>query len=280
MLALAGAAGALSYWRGPRLVGEASTVYDQLSQQVLAFWHRFADAAWMKRVADHVRAYLSDNGGTLGGTAASLVTSTIGNLGSLLLIGVAAIYLAAAPRDLPRGLVGLLPKGWRPRGEAILAQEGRTLQRWFVGQLVDMVAIGAMTSLGLWLHGIPLVLTLGLIAALCNFVPYIGALAGSLPAIAIALGRSPELAVWGRGPVRRGAARRRQPDLAFDLASHRKTPAGAHLVLANRAGRAVRPARPDAGDAYHRRHPGARQDRMGRDLARRAGRGVINPLRA
>jgi Predicted permease len=59
-----------------------------------------------------------------------------------------------------------------------------------------MVAIGIMTSAGLWFLGVPLFATLGLIAALCNFVPYIGAIGGSIPAIIVALSQSPQTALW------------------------------------------------------------------------------------
>ena len=44
--------------------------------------------------------------------------------------------------------------------------------------------------------GVPLAPTLALIAGLLNFVPYIGALAGAVPAVLVALAQSPTLALW------------------------------------------------------------------------------------
>ena len=52
------------------------------------------------------------------------------------------------------------------------------------------------SSVGLWLLDVPLYATLGLITGLFNFVPYIGALAGSIPAIVIGLSISPYLAIY------------------------------------------------------------------------------------
>ena len=196
VLTIAACIGAAFVWRGPRIVSELQQVWQQINQQIFQLWHRFGGSDWLQKVVERVQAYLSARGGNIAGVAAGFVTSTLGNVGTLLLIVVAAIYLATSPEKYRDGLVALLPHGWRRRGAAVLAQESHTLRRWFVGQLVDMVAIGIMTSIGLWALGVPLFPTLGLIAALFNFVPYIGALAGSVPAIVVALGQSPQTALW------------------------------------------------------------------------------------
>ena len=49
-----------------------------------------------------------------------------------------------------------------------------------------MLVVGTLSSLGLWVIGVPLALVLGVVAGLMNFVPYIGALAGAVPAVLIA----------------------------------------------------------------------------------------------
>jgi predicted PurR-regulated permease PerM len=59
-----------------------------------------------------------------------------------------------------------------------------------------MLIVGVLLGLGLFLIGSPLALTLALLAGLLNFVPYIGALAGAIPAILVALANSPSLAMW------------------------------------------------------------------------------------
>jgi predicted PurR-regulated permease PerM len=73
---------------------------------------------------------------------------------------------------------------------------GHTLQLWFLGQFADMVVVAVLTGAGLYLLGVPLALTLALIAGLLNFVPYIGALAGAVPALAVAVAQSPQTALY------------------------------------------------------------------------------------
>jgi predicted PurR-regulated permease PerM len=46
--------------------------------------------------------------------------------------------------------------------------------------------VGLVSGLGLWLIGVPLALALGVVAGLLNFVPYIGAIMGAVPAVIIA----------------------------------------------------------------------------------------------
>jgi predicted PurR-regulated permease PerM len=73
---------------------------------------------------------------------------------------------------------------------------GSTLQLWFLGQFWDMLVVSVLTGAGLYFLGVPLPLTLALIAGLFNFVPYIGALAGAVPALAVAVAQSPQTAVY------------------------------------------------------------------------------------
>jgi predicted PurR-regulated permease PerM len=59
-----------------------------------------------------------------------------------------------------------------------------------------MAVVGTTTTLGLWLLGVPLALTLGLLAALFGFVPYIGPLVAAIPALLLALMNGPQLALY------------------------------------------------------------------------------------
>ena len=184
------------YWRGPLVLAEFREVASDIHAQVDGLLKRFDDITWLNDVELRIENYVKARGGNLAGEAAGFVTSTIGNAGSLLLIVIAGIYLAAQPTVYMDGIVHLMPHRWRERCHQILAREARTLRYWCVGQLIDMAFVGVLTTAGLWLLGVPLFSTLGLIAGLFNFVPYVGALAGSVPAIIVALGVSPHLAIY------------------------------------------------------------------------------------
>ncbi len=92
------------------------------------------------------------------------VSGTIGFLGSALLIIVLGLYLAATPQTYRNGALTLVPLRHRDRGADLYDDIGDTLLWWVIGKLVSMAVVGVLTFIGLWLWGIPLAVTLALIA--------------------------------------------------------------------------------------------------------------------
>lgn len=199
VLAIVAAIGLFTWLRGPDLMTQGMTIYGQVNDQIAHLWTKLNDVEALKGTIEKAQTYISHLGSHLAGYAAGFVTSTLGSAGTVVLIVVAGIYLAASPETYTRGIVALMPHSWRRHGHDVLEQEGHTLRWWFIGQLTDMAAIGILTYAGLTILGVKLSFALALIAALCNFVPYIGALAGSVPAILVALSDSPKTALYVAG---------------------------------------------------------------------------------
>ncbi|MCL4183375.1 MAG: AI-2E family transporter [Burkholderiaceae bacterium] len=122
----------------------------------------------------------------LGNGKPGLECSAIGALGTLILIIVVGIYIAADPGPYRRGLLRLLPLQQRRRVDAAMAEAGRGLSRWLVSQSIAMVTVGTMTAIGLTLLGMPLALPLGIITGLLEFVPFFGTITSSALIILLA----------------------------------------------------------------------------------------------
>jgi len=60
------------------------------------------------------------------------------------------------------------------------------LRHWLSGVLIAMFCVGMITWFGLWMLGIPLALSIGFLAGLTEFVPYLGPIASAIPAILVA----------------------------------------------------------------------------------------------
>lgn len=120
-------------------------------------------------------------------------------LADALLIIVGGIYLAAQPRLYRRGIVKLFPQRAHRLATQALDDSGEALRLWLFGQLVSMLLVGLLTGLGLWLIGVPSALTLGILAGLLEFIPYVGPIAAAVPAVLLALAVSPEMAIWTVG---------------------------------------------------------------------------------
>ena len=124
-----------------------------------------------------------------------LLGSTLAVVSGIVLVIFLAIYLAIDPSVYRRGLVHLVPERARPRTEETLTAIAVTLRKWLVTQLIAMVVIGAVTTVVLMVLKVRAAVPLGILAGLLEFVPTLGPILSSLPAIAMGFVDSPEKAL-------------------------------------------------------------------------------------
>lgn len=117
-------------------------------------------------------------------------------LGNTVLIVVAGFYIACRPRLYLGGFLLIFPPDLRDRVAQTLEVLGAALQRWLLGQVVAMLAVGALTFLGLWALGIESALALGFIAGILEFIPFLGPVLAAAPAIAMAMALDSTAAIW------------------------------------------------------------------------------------
>jgi predicted PurR-regulated permease PerM len=102
----------------------------------------------------------------------------------LLIVGVSvfvmALYLSRSPATYVEGLVALTPPARRPLTRVILYDLKLTLHAWVVGQIIAMVVLAALTTLGLWVLGVPYFLAFGVFAGVAAIVPFFGTLFSTL----------------------------------------------------------------------------------------------------
>ena len=115
---------------------------------------------------------------------------------ALIVMLISGIYLAAQPEMYRHGLIQLFPPRLHRNAERAVAEIGTALRLWLLGQLIQMVVIGIITAFAVWMIGLPAPFALGLIAGLAEFVPYIGPIVASFPAILIASTQGVEAMVW------------------------------------------------------------------------------------
>jgi predicted PurR-regulated permease PerM len=129
-------------------------------------------------------------------SVANAATRTLGAIGSLGLLLVVGVYLAADPTLYRLGLVRLVPPAYRARIDGALLASGQALGRWLLGQGMSMLFVGSATAIGLALLGVPLALTVGLIAGVLAFVPFFGPIASGLLAVLLAFTQGPTQALF------------------------------------------------------------------------------------
>ncbi|MCO6188581.1 AI-2E family transporter [Rhizobium sp. L1K21] len=115
---------------------------------------------------------------------------------NMFLVAIGGIYFAADPKVYNQGFLNLLPQRHRARISNGMSAVADALRRWFFGQLLSMICIGVLTTIGLMALGISSPFALGFIAGVLEFIPYIGPVLSAVPAVAVAFGNGPWDALW------------------------------------------------------------------------------------
>lgn len=170
---------------------------DTLRETLPAAWRSFEERVGDIGLGDQLRQIVEGVRQSSGSFASlSSAILSVGNaIAEVLVVLFGGIFLALQPRFYRTGAIKLVP----PRQRSVVAEamdesEG-ALRLWLKGQLIAMVAVGTMTGLAMWALGLPSALVLGLLAGLLEFVPFIGPIVASVPAILLALAISPDLAL-------------------------------------------------------------------------------------
>ncbi|MFB9068840.1 AI-2E family transporter [Pseudofulvimonas gallinarii] len=147
-----------------------------------------------------VATLLGEHWRTAGGIAATVVASVsksgmavISWVVNLLLIPVVAFYLMRDWDTLVAQVDRLVPRPNAPVVRRLARESDQVLGAFLRGQMLVMLALATIYSVGLWIVGINLALLIGLVAGLISFVPYLGAIVGVGMAVIAALVQFGEL---------------------------------------------------------------------------------------
>ncbi len=130
------------------------------------------------------------------GRITGLFSTAFDVVANILIVLMTTVYFAFSPKLYNEGVVKLVPQNKDKRAREILATMESTLRSFLLGISGSMTINGVLTFLGLWFLGVPFAIPLGIIAGLMSFIPNIGPLIASAPAILIALSQSPAQALY------------------------------------------------------------------------------------
>ena len=129
-------------------------------------------------------------------SALPLAGGILGAIGEVILVVAVGIYFAADPHTYVSGVLRLVPPRRRERARQILDAKGLALRKWLIAMTLDMLLLGVMTGVGMWLIGVPLPMALAVLSGVAVFVPYIGPALATIPGLLLALSVSPTLALY------------------------------------------------------------------------------------
>lgn len=106
---------------------------------------------------------------------------------NLVLVPVVTFYLMRDWDKLVEGIRALIPRNVEPEASRLCRQIDEVLGAFIRGQLMVMLALGLIYSVGLWAVGLDLALIIGMTAGLLSIVPYLGTLVGVVAALVAAV---------------------------------------------------------------------------------------------
>lgn len=121
----------------------------------------------------------------------TLFSNTLSITLNVLLVIVVTIMMLLNPTPYRRLFIKIFPSSLRRQVDQVLQDCEGAIAGWFIGICFNMAIIALMSTIGLWILGVPLALANGLLAGLLAFIPNIGPAISVIPPTAIALLETP-----------------------------------------------------------------------------------------
>lgn len=121
---------------------------------------------------------------TISGVYATL-SNIFGGIFSLVLVLVITFYMVSQEDPLKKILRNIIPDEYVPYLAQLFKKIREKLGAWLRGQLLLSLIVGILVFLGLTLLGVKYAGVLGLLAAIMEFVPYLGPIFSAVPALLI-----------------------------------------------------------------------------------------------
>lgn len=142
---------------------------------------------YLVSVPAQIQAYLAKYGAAVAGTVLPVLLSIV-SIGALfVIIPVVAAYFMLEAEDLKATFMGFIPQNAQPRTLKIISDLDRVVGGFIRGQIIVAAIVGTLVTLLLLGLHVQYAVLIGTIAGILDVIPYVGAIAGWLPAFFIAL---------------------------------------------------------------------------------------------
>ena len=147
----------------------------------------------------NVQTYLSGASESLKSFATNIfaaLSKIFGGVTTALIVIIISFYLAAEERGIPMFLRAITPIKHQSYILNLWVRAQNKIGRWLRGQIILSISVGVLVFIGLSIFGIRFKVILALFAAVMEIVPFIGPIIAAIPAVFLALLKSPIVALW------------------------------------------------------------------------------------
>jgi predicted PurR-regulated permease PerM len=171
----------------PFLTGQVQLLFDNFPAYLVAI-----DAQFGGPILDQFLNLLPARLAEIGQNLVAAVGSILGWFAALGVIFIISFYLTLDYDNVKKALTRFIPASRELLAEAIEEIEQK-LGGWMRGQIIISLIVGLLVFITYTLLGLPFAFPLALIAAILEFIPYLGPVLAVIPALIIAMTISPTM---------------------------------------------------------------------------------------
>jgi predicted PurR-regulated permease PerM len=160
---------------------------DRAVEMLLIALQQFSPAAAVPPSLDAILQPLSSALISVVEASANLVGIVISRAAKIGFIFLVSIYISLDAHTYRGAFLKAVPAAYRPEISILLDRIERVWNAFFHGELILMLVVGVMTTIGLTALGMPGALFLGIIAGLLELIPNLGPIIAAVPAVIVAL---------------------------------------------------------------------------------------------
>ncbi len=121
-----------------------------------------------------------------------VVLSFVSAFTSLLVILFMTFFFLKDQRSIKKNIIGMVPNRFFEMSLVMVYRIENQLGSYIRGVLIDGLFVAILSSIGLFMIGLPFFYFVGIVAGITNMIPYMGPLIGATVAIIVALMSNPE----------------------------------------------------------------------------------------
>lgn len=116
-------------------------------------------------------------------TVFSTVITTANSLTTFLVVFFVAFFLTIQKGGVRSFVIPFIPIAHQVQAGHFWDKLQERVGHWLWGKTLSSVVVGIITFISLWLLGIPYALSLALLALILNYIPFVGPIIASVPAV-------------------------------------------------------------------------------------------------
>jgi predicted PurR-regulated permease PerM len=180
----------------PNLVGETRDAIVNANSSIVASVPEEARRA-LAGGLDNLIAQLQTAAAQIAGQAISVIASLAGVITVAILVPLLAFYILLDAERLRDVFVGLFPVRHRDRTLTIVNDVDVVVGGFIRGQIIVGAIVAVLVTVMLLIFRVKYALLIGLFAGAVDIIPYVGAFAGAVPAVFLALFEHGPLSAFG-----------------------------------------------------------------------------------